>query len=604
MEYFHSIERPENIDKQRSTLALSYVMGAKMLDSGKDDSVTDGTKHEIGEIALRKREEPDTVSERRKGDASLLLLQAAIARTSDIILITEAELVNEPGLRIVFVNDAFTRQTGYAREEVLGKTPHMLYGPETNPVTLAQITEALNTFRPIREELIHYTKEGFPFWWEVDISPIADESGAYTHWVTVARDVTQRKQAEEDIRISKERYEFAIGGSRDGIWDWDLKRNVIYYSPRFQELSGFPSTEFTDGMDAVTTVVHPDDVERMAAAMQAHLIHRELFHIEYRRRLVSGEYRWFLGRGQAIWDSEGKPIRMAGVLTDIHDAKLLQEQLRAANETLEKIHEQLETRVEERTQELQQVSDRLLLATCAGNVGIWDWDISKNVLLWDYTIYNLYGINPEQFAGDYSAWRALVCPEDQGRLDEEIQTSLHGLGDFDSEFRVLWPDNSVHHIKAHGLVYRDLSRRPMRMLGTFWDITERKLWEKELAAANKELEAFSYSISHDLRAPLRAIDGFSRIVMEDFGPQLPPDAQEYLRDIRTNVQQMGNLVNDLLAFSQLGRQAMNMRAIPMDGLVKQCFNSLSVMWEGRQVDFQLENFRNVRRTRRYSSRCG
>src|SRR5207244_3636570 len=109
----------------------------------------------------------------------------------------------------------------------------------------------------------------------------------------------------------------------------------------------------------------------------------------------------------------------------------------------------------------------------------------------------------------------------------------------------------------------------------------------QLAAANKELEAFSYSVSHDLRAPLRAIDGFSRIVTQDFGPHLPAEAQEYLTDIRANTKKMGQLVDDLLAFSRLGRKPLTRQPVPTAELVGGCLAELRPLRAGRQVDVRV-----------------
>jgi len=109
----------------------------------------------------------------------------------------------------------------------------------------------------------------------------------------------------------------------------------------------------------------------------------------------------------------------------------------------------------------------------------------------------------------------------------------------------------------------------------------------ELEEANQELEAFSYSISHDLRSPLRAIDGFSRIVMTDYAPQLPPEARVYLEDVRTNAQRMGTLITDLLAFSRLSRQSLKKQSVDMTAVLMQCWKELASEREGRQVELKL-----------------
>ena len=139
------------------------------------------------------------VTAARQSQEQLLLLQTSISRLNDIVLITEAVSVDAPGPRIVFVNDAFERQTGYSRAEVLGQTPRLLQGPLTQRVELNRIRKALGQSRPVRAELINYKKNGDVFWLELEIVPVEFLGRGLTHWVSVARDITERKAAEDRI---------------------------------------------------------------------------------------------------------------------------------------------------------------------------------------------------------------------------------------------------------------------------------------------------------------------------------------------------------------------------------------------------------------------
>lgn len=145
------------------------------------------------------------VTQRRADHAELALLKTAISRINDIVLITEAEPIDAPGPRIVYVNDAFERRTGYTRAEVIGKSPSLLQGPKTSRTELDRIRAALTAWQPVRSELVNYTKSGEEFWIELDISPIADATGWYTHWVAVERDVTERRsRVHEILRLNSE----------------------------------------------------------------------------------------------------------------------------------------------------------------------------------------------------------------------------------------------------------------------------------------------------------------------------------------------------------------------------------------------------------------
>ncbi|MBK0391829.1 GGDEF and EAL domain-containing protein [Ramlibacter algicola] len=140
------------------------------------------------------------VSARRKSQEQLRLLEGSISRLNDIVIITEAGPFGEPGPRIVFVNEAFERRTGYDREEVIGRSPRLLQGPNTQRRALDQIRAAMEEWRPARVDLINYRKNGEPYWVDLDVSPVWDRERKLTHWVAVGRDVTERKLAEEKIQ--------------------------------------------------------------------------------------------------------------------------------------------------------------------------------------------------------------------------------------------------------------------------------------------------------------------------------------------------------------------------------------------------------------------
>ncbi len=140
------------------------------------------------------------VSARRRAQQHLTLLEGSIARLNDIVIITEAAPFRAPGPRIVFVNEAFERRTGYSREEVIGHSPRFLQGPDTQRAQLDRIRAALEQWERVRVDLINYTKGGEPYWVDLDVSPVWDETRRLTHWVAVGRDITERKRDEEKIQ--------------------------------------------------------------------------------------------------------------------------------------------------------------------------------------------------------------------------------------------------------------------------------------------------------------------------------------------------------------------------------------------------------------------
>ena len=140
------------------------------------------------------------ITDRKEVETQLRMLQAAVEQANDVMLISEAEPIDYPGPRVVYVNQAFTRMTGYTPDEIIGQTPRLLQGPDTDPEARRRIRQRLQNWEPICEELLNYHKDGTSFWVELNIRPVADASGWYTHWVSVQRDITAQRQAHQTLR--------------------------------------------------------------------------------------------------------------------------------------------------------------------------------------------------------------------------------------------------------------------------------------------------------------------------------------------------------------------------------------------------------------------
>ncbi len=199
-------------------------------------------------------------------------------------------------------------------------------------------------------ESVHLMKDGRRIPIDIRVSFLA--YGGQEFHCAYVRDISERKRVDEALRASQERFELAACATNDGIWDWDILTGEQYWSARHCELIGLEPVAVIRTYEAWILLMHADDADRVHHATCRHLETRAPYDIEMRVRMKDGQYRWFRDRGQAVWDSTGRPVRMVGSLSDVTEQKHAEEAIRQA-------HAELELRVDERTAELAQ-ANRLL----------------------------------------------------------------------------------------------------------------------------------------------------------------------------------------------------------------------------------------------------
>src|SRR5690606_37395544 len=183
----------------------------------------------------------EDITAQRQAQEQLRLLTTSIKHLNDIVIITDADRVGDASPRIRFFNDAFERHIGYSREEVSGRLPRFLRGPNTQADVRQRIRSALERWQPVREEIINYTKNGEEFWLELDIVPVADDSGWYTHWVAVERDITERKQTEQALANSQAFLRMASHMVSLGAWAVNLPDMRLEWSEELRMIHGVPA---------------------------------------------------------------------------------------------------------------------------------------------------------------------------------------------------------------------------------------------------------------------------------------------------------------------------------------------------------------------------
>ncbi|NJN46200.1 MAG: diguanylate cyclase [Candidatus Competibacteraceae bacterium] len=250
-----------------------------------------------------------------------MLLQTAVEHLNDIVLITEAEPIDEPNPRILFTNPAFERLTGYQADEVIGRSPRFLQGPETDRATLDRIRHALESWQPVREEVLNYTKTGEPFWLEMDIIPLADETGWYTHWISVERDVTQRKHTEEQLRLAAKAFE----NTSDAITITDAQGRIVSVNRAFTRITGYSADEVIGHNPSILQSGRHDDAYYVR--MWQELSETGQWRDEIWNRHKSGRVYPEVLTINAVRDEHGTITHYVGVFTDISRHKQDEAQL-------------------------------------------------------------------------------------------------------------------------------------------------------------------------------------------------------------------------------------------------------------------------------------
>ncbi|MBC7439681.1 MAG: PAS domain S-box protein [Flavobacterium sp.] len=178
------------------------------------------------------------VSKQKQEEQRLKLLESVITNAIDSVLITDIESFDYPGPKILYVNEAFTKMTGYTAEEVIGKTPRILQGPKSDKEKLKELSLAIRRFQPFETTLLNYKKNGEEFWVNLIINPVANERGFFTHWIAIQRDVTERIDQETKLAETNQKLSETLESIQDGFYTLDSNWNISYFNKEAERLSG------------------------------------------------------------------------------------------------------------------------------------------------------------------------------------------------------------------------------------------------------------------------------------------------------------------------------------------------------------------------------
>jgi PAS domain S-box-containing protein len=428
-----------------------------------------------------------------------------------------------------------------------------------------------------------------------------DSLGNASRMFGVVADITARKRAEDALRESEERFQAMANSIPQLAWTAEADGSIFWYNQRWYEYTG-TTFEQMEGW-GWQSVHDPEALPKVSERWKKSIDTGTLFDMEFPLRGADGHFRMFLTRVMPVKDPQGRVVRWFGTNTDISERKKAEERLagQAAELTLQ-AEELAGSRqaLEIQTLMLQSVLDSM-------TEGLAAVDEQGKFVIWNTAAEKILGMgatdlpNPE-WAGHYGLFlpdTVTPFPTEQMPVLRAIRGEVSTTEMFVRNRRLpqgAWIEVSAGPRKdAEGVVcggvaaFRDVTQRKAdeREIQKLNDGLELRVAERtmQLESANKELESFSYSVSHDLRAPLRHIGGFSKLLVEEFGSTLDPTAQHYLDRIQSGTQKMGQLVDELLNLARVGRQELNRQPTKLNAIVAEVIEILQPECERREVEW-------------------
>lgn len=356
------------------------------------------------------------------------------------------------------VNQAFTQLLGYTQDEAERMDIFSIVEPK-------DIEQAKTIFESIfngdQQDYIEsrvQSKAGKTISISLSFNYDKDEELIYA----VAKDITEQKRLEKLLHKSNEL-------AKIGSWEYDLIEGNTYWSDTTREIYEVPG-DFEPKLEEVINYYDKEGQKKITQLFNQCINgERNRWEAEVKLITATENEKWVHVEGTSEWKN-GKCTRIYGSIQDIHERKVAEIKLYETNL-------------------------RYQLATEATELGIWDWDIVNNEVVLDDKIYELYGISEEDFEGAYEELLELIHPDDVERFKGKVKAALQDDTKLLMTYRVIHPDKSIHHLKAHSEIIKDTDGKPYRLVGINYDITEEIKQQEELAKAHKEREDILESIT-------------------------------------------------------------------------------------------------------------
>jgi PAS domain S-box-containing protein len=455
---------------------------------------------------------------------------------------------------------------------------------------LAAWAHTLGDGRPYDAEIRIRRHDGCYRWFKCRATAIRDKAGQPMQWFGTSTDIDDMRRASSALQEERDRLRLLAATVPSIVHTLRREANGHVSFPfgaeRLADVYGIPAEQLLTDAREMADRVHPDDAPRVSAAMRESLYEGTPWRAEFRLLHPERGQVWVEGHSMPVMEPGGAVV-WHGAITDISERKRAERALFESQAQMATVFANL--------------SEGLVICRPDGVLIHWNEAAMKlhGFSSLDECVRHFHQMDTLFELHDLAGQHVPVTQWPAARL-------IRGEVVQQMEVRLTHRIQGWHKVFNYsGTVVNDGDGQPMLMVLLISDITQRKQHEDEvqtlnaelehrvqvrtaeLQAAMRELEAFSYSVSHDLRAPLRALDGYSQVVLQQHGAALPESGRQYLQVIRQSAHKMGQLIDDLLAFSQLGRQPVQRRQVDALQMVRSALATLAPMQANRQIELRI-----------------
>lgn len=525
------------------------------------------------------------ITKQREEQHRLELLESVVTNTSDAVLIIKAEPTEKPEPRIVYINEAFTRMTGYATAEVLGRDPGILQGPKSDKSALKRLRAALKLWEPYETTLLNYKKNGDEFWNHISITPVANEGGGFTHWVAIERDVTEAKNQEFQKKLFADiSYLFNQ--------DEKLKTCLEHVLERIVDFGDFSLGEIWLPNSEGSQINRIAKYSGSASGRTFYKLSKSITHFQPGEGFPGAIW---LNERSEMWEQLDKAVdfvrseaaRKAGISSGLgmpllHNKAVVGVLLLYSTYPTQNpayygdMFRQLESFMgaEIKRKRLEEELNKLFrfvpdIIAMAGTDGYFKKINPATVKLLEYSEEELFSrpilefIHPEDRQGTRKQQQKIYKRENTGYFENRYITKSG---------KTIWLNWTATRSPEEDIIYavaKDISEKKA------FEESRRKLTvalqehAKKLEVSNAELEQFAYVASHDLQEPLRMVTNFLSQLEKKYGSLLDEKGKQYIFYAVDGAKRMRQIILDLLEYSRAGKEESEPEWIDLNQIIEE-----------------------------------